>query len=73
MNRASSPSVAGSSTSIRLVRRIRSAREFIGDTIESLRTYDPATQRSIEAIDQAPIVPLQELVSSESASSTDLW
>jgi transcription-repair coupling factor (superfamily II helicase) len=46
--------------------------EFIGDTIESLRTYDPATQRSIEAIDQAPIVPLQELVSSESASSTDL-
>src|SRR3954453_6580048 len=35
--------------------------EFIGDTIESLRTYDPATQRSIEPIDQAHIVPLQEL------------
>jgi transcription-repair coupling factor (superfamily II helicase) len=34
--------------------------EFIGDTIESLRTYDPGTQRSIEAIDQAQIVPLQE-------------
>jgi transcription-repair coupling factor (superfamily II helicase) len=43
--------------------------EFVGDTIESLRTYDPATQRSIEAIDQAQIVPLQELVSTESASS----
>ena len=36
--------------------------EFIGDNIESLRTYNPATQRSIEPVDQAPIVPLQELV-----------
>ena len=36
--------------------------EFVGDTIESLRTYDPATQRSIEPIDQAHIVPLQELL-----------
>ena len=36
--------------------------EFVGDTIESLRTYDPGTQRSIEAIDQAQIVPLQELL-----------
>jgi transcription-repair coupling factor (superfamily II helicase) len=26
--------------------------EFIGDTIETLRTYDPATQRSIAAIEQ---------------------
>ena len=36
--------------------------EFIGDTIESIRTYDPASQRSIAAVDQAAIVPLQELV-----------
>jgi transcription-repair coupling factor (superfamily II helicase) len=36
--------------------------EFVGDTIESLRTYDPGTQRSIEPIDQAHIVPLQELM-----------
>jgi transcription-repair coupling factor (superfamily II helicase) len=36
--------------------------EFVGDTIESLRTYDPGTQRSIEAIDQAHIIPLQELL-----------
>jgi transcription-repair coupling factor (superfamily II helicase) len=34
--------------------------EFVGDTIESLRTYDPATQRSIDAIDQAAIIPLTE-------------
>jgi transcription-repair coupling factor (superfamily II helicase) len=36
--------------------------EFIGDNIESLRTYDPDTQRSIEPIDQAAVVPLQEIV-----------
>ncbi|MEO6239304.1 MAG: DEAD/DEAH box helicase, partial [Vicinamibacterales bacterium] len=36
--------------------------EFVGDTIESLRTYDPGTQRSVELIDQAHIVPLQELL-----------
>jgi transcription-repair coupling factor (superfamily II helicase) len=36
--------------------------EFVGDTIESLRTYDPGTQRSIEPIDQAQVVPLQELL-----------
>jgi transcription-repair coupling factor (superfamily II helicase) len=36
--------------------------EFVGDTIESIRTYDPATQRSTAAIDQAAIAPLQELI-----------
>src|SRR6187401_845910 len=36
--------------------------EFVGDTIESLRTYDPGTQRSIEAIDQAQVVPLIEIL-----------
>ncbi len=34
--------------------------EFIGDNIESIRTYDPDTQRSIEPIDQVAIVPLAE-------------
>jgi transcription-repair coupling factor (superfamily II helicase) len=34
--------------------------EFVGDTIESLRTYDPATQRSIAPIDQLAIVPLRD-------------
>ena len=36
--------------------------EFIGDTIESIRSYDPATQRSTAALDQAAIAPLQEVV-----------
>ena len=38
----------GISTSFRPARRQPVRLEFIGDTIESLRTYDPATQRSIE-------------------------
>jgi transcription-repair coupling factor (superfamily II helicase) len=36
--------------------------EFIGDTIETLRTYDPATQRSIAAIDQLTVVPLRDIL-----------
>ena len=36
--------------------------EFIGDTIESLRTYDPATQRSVQAVDQLSIVPLSDVL-----------
>ena len=34
--------------------------EFVGDTIESIRRYDPSTQRSIETLDQASVVPLTE-------------
>jgi transcription-repair coupling factor (superfamily II helicase) len=34
--------------------------EFIGDTIESIRRYDSATQRSIAPLDQIAIVPLRE-------------
>ncbi|HEX6464896.1 MAG TPA: CarD family transcriptional regulator, partial [Vicinamibacterales bacterium] len=45
--------------------------EFIGDNVESLRTYDPATQRSIEPIDQAHIEPLQEIVDNRSATFLD--
>ena len=35
--------------------------EFIGDTIESIRAYDPATQRSTGSVDQAAIIPLTEV------------
>jgi len=34
--------------------------EFAGDTIESVRRYDPATQRSIEPAERAAIVPVRE-------------
>jgi transcription-repair coupling factor (superfamily II helicase) len=36
--------------------------EFIGDTIESIRTYDASTQRSTGTVDQASVVPLQEIL-----------
>ena len=36
--------------------------EFIGDTIETLRTFDPATQRSVAPIDQVAIVPLRDVL-----------
>src|SRR6516165_3167773 len=42
--------------------------EFIGDNIESLRIYDPGTQRSIEPVDQAAIVPLNEIVEDRAAT-----
>jgi transcription-repair coupling factor (superfamily II helicase) len=45
---------AGASLPVRL--------EFIGDTIESIRAYDPATQRSTGTLDRVAIVPLQELL-----------
>jgi transcription-repair coupling factor (superfamily II helicase) len=34
--------------------------EFIGDTIESIRRYDPTTQRSIASLDRTGIVPLRD-------------
>src|SRR5688572_14124981 len=39
--------------------------EFMGDTVESIRTYDPTTQRSTAVLDQAAITPLQELITAE--------
>ena len=35
--------------------------EFLGDTIESIRAYEPSSQRSSAALDRASIVPLHEL------------
>src|SRR5688572_2599638 len=37
--------------------------EFIGDTVESVRRFDPGTQRSIETLDRFGIVPVRELSS----------
>src|SRR5262249_26670825 len=45
--------------------------EFIGDTIETIRTYDPGTQRSIAPIDQVSIVPLRDVLSRASGASED--
>jgi transcription-repair coupling factor (superfamily II helicase) len=34
--------------------------EFVGDTVESIRRYDAATQRSIGAIERAVVTPVRE-------------
>ncbi len=34
--------------------------EFVGDFVESMRRFDPATQRSTEAVDHLAIAPLRE-------------
>ncbi|MGH9386415.1 MAG: transcription-repair coupling factor [Vicinamibacterales bacterium] len=46
--------------------------EFIGDTVESIRRFDPGTQRSVETLDQFEIVPAREegLADATSLSST---
>jgi transcription-repair coupling factor (superfamily II helicase) len=36
--------------------------EFFGDTVESLRVFDPETQRSTGAIDRAVALPVRELI-----------
>ena len=36
--------------------------EFIGDTVESIRRFDPGTQRSVETLDRFGIVPVREPV-----------
>src|SRR5262245_8737437 len=43
--------------------------EFIGDTIESMRRYDPSTQRSTGTIDQARIVPIRERLGAADAAA----
>ncbi|MDP9131619.1 MAG: hypothetical protein M3M98_00600, partial [Nitrospirota bacterium] len=42
--------------------------EFLGDTIESLRFFDPATQKSTDKIKQAWLLPARELIRPEDAA-----
>jgi transcription-repair coupling factor (superfamily II helicase) len=44
--------------------------DFFGDTIESLRTFDPFTQRSIGEISEATLLPVTELLVDYSSSSS---
>lgn len=47
--------------------------EFAGDTIESIRRFDPTTQRSIETLDQFQLVPVREpsVVDAGATASSD--
>ena len=38
--------------------------EFIGDSVESVRRFDPSTQRSVETLDRFGIVPVREALPS---------
>src|SRR5260221_4523225 len=41
----------------------------MGDTIETLGTYDPGTQRSIAPIDQLTVVPLRDILSDDRSAT----
>ena len=43
--------------------------DFFGDTIESLRTFDPISQRSISELDEAVILPASNILFPAAASS----
>ncbi len=40
--------------------------EFCGDTLDSMRAFDPVTQRSLTSIDEVEIIPVSEVVITES-------
>ncbi|WP_447600600.1 transcription-repair coupling factor [Nitrospira sp. Nam80] len=42
--------------------------EFLGDTVESLRFFDPATQKSTDRIREASFLPARELIRPEGSS-----
>lgn len=45
--------------------------EFFGDDLDSLRSFDPATQRSLDKTDLLQILPARETTSEEQAAFTD--
>jgi transcription-repair coupling factor (superfamily II helicase) len=45
--------------------------EFIGDTIESIRQFDPATQRSVAAVDRVTVAPVREMADTLEARESE--
>lgn len=45
--------------------------DFFGDELDSLRSFDPATQRSLERVDSVQILPARETSTGEQAAFTD--
>jgi transcription-repair coupling factor (superfamily II helicase) len=43
--------------------------EFAGDTIESMRSYDPSTQRSTATVDRLVVIPLQDVLGDDRAAT----
>jgi transcription-repair coupling factor (superfamily II helicase) len=46
--------------------------EFIGDTVESIRRFDPGTQRSVETLDRFGIIPVREAGSPAEGPANEL-
>ena len=47
--------------------------EFLDDLVESLRQFDPGTQRSVTMVDQVAVVPLRESFESVREDLNDAW
>ena len=47
--------------------------EFIGDTVESIRRFDPGTQRSIETLDRFGIIPVREKAIADEGLNSSLF
>lgn len=47
--------------------------EFLDDLIESLRQFDPGTQRSVTMVDRVAVIPLRENFESVSEDLNDAW
>ena len=45
--------------------------EFVGDMIESLRRYDPGTQRSMALLDRATVFPLRDTFEDEAGGAAE--
>jgi transcription-repair coupling factor (superfamily II helicase) len=43
--------------------------EFAGDTIESMRSYDPSTQRSTAAVERLVVIPLQDILGDDRSAT----
>ncbi|HEX5037505.1 MAG TPA: transcription-repair coupling factor [bacterium] len=44
--------------------------EWLGDTVEALRAFDPKTQRSLGAVDAVTIIPVREVILDEKTTAT---
>ncbi|MBE3132498.1 MAG: DEAD/DEAH box helicase, partial [Acidobacteria bacterium] len=47
--------------------------ELVGDLIESIRRFDPATQRSVASVEHAQVVPLREVINGDGSRPASLF
>jgi transcription-repair coupling factor (superfamily II helicase) len=47
--------------------------ELVGDFIESIRRYDPATQRSVGAIEHVEVIPLRDVINGDGTARSPVF